>query len=297
MKSTSLWLAFLCGWAFTWGGGLEPAVCLAQEDGQESGGAESDPKEQPAGDKAEGENGRSRLKFEIARLRTLQESMRESIRLRDEQIKPVTKLFDEHAEALTEKFKSLEAENAKNTDKVRELKEAMTAAQANRDREEVRRIRRELRDIAGLSNVMEMHRAFQAKVIEELDEEQAEKFRELARESYQTRRSARNANLDLVVLRRSLIEIEQTPEQAEAIRVLFMDHRQSLLDAGRTDPGVQEALTTKLRDAIIAKLTPEQVEKLKEQEEETRKSMEENTRERRSRRAGGEDGKDGKDGE
>ncbi|MHC4090809.1 MAG: hypothetical protein ACYSVY_11130, partial [Planctomycetota bacterium] len=145
------------------------------------------------------------------------ELMRKEIELHDEQNRVINRLFEEHLEALADLAKEREAARLENAERIKELEEELKEARQERDREAMREIREALRELtAGGGRLMEAHREFQAAVIEELDEEQASKFRTLARRVMFGRPERSDRFREIQVMRQALMALDLPPEQREA---------------------------------------------------------------------------------
>jgi len=272
----------------------------AQEADDESGQAGASGQNQEGDDQPEGQDASDRderrpgrgdwggqRRDQIVIVRRLHESVRKEIRLRDEQIPVINKLFEDHIAHLTEMAKEREAKREENAGKIEELRDQLQAAREQDDQETVRRLSQELRELfGGGQEVMDANRNFNAAVIEELDEEQAKVFTRLTREVMSVGPQARNRLREIQVMNRALREVQLTPEQKEATDKIFVDLRGKLAEARPHGDEAISKLIDDTREGILAQLDDSQKEEFAAAEERVRKMIQEAGAQRREGRLG-----------
>ena len=284
---TWCWMAGFGGW------GLAPLPAAAQEAGDEAAEADATETGTEVGQAEDGSrpgvgdrdrSGRRKGRDELARIRKLHELMRKEIRLRDEQIGPINRLFENHLEALTALSKEREAKRRANAARLEELEQEIAAARKDGDRETVRRLRREHRELSGAAGrLMELHRSFHAEVTEELDQEQGKAFRALARRVMFGRPERSSRLRDIQTLRRALRELDLSPEQKEATRRHFSGLREKLTEARPQGEEAIGKVVDELREAVLGELNEEQIARFEQTEQQIRKELERQFRRGRPR--------------
>lgn len=224
---------------------------------------------------------RAEKRDELTRAKQLLKRVRAELDLRDEQAVRINDLFEAHFETLTELIKDREHHRRENAARIEELREELSRAQREEDRDAVGQIRGELRELLGAdSGTLELDREFHAAMREELDEEQAEKYRELVRRVMSADRAGLNKLREIQVMNRALREVDLPPQQRRAAMKHLRGLKEILTEArDQGDEAVAQAIDD-LREAILGELDEAQIAQFEEAQERVRSSM---TQQRRSR--------------
>jgi hypothetical protein len=225
----------------------------AAQEGEQPADQEAVTDQDEQQDEAEGE------RTELKRVLLLQKLMRKEIKLRDEQLRPVNELFEQHLEALREQQQAEQEGQEDNSARIKEVQQQIADAKRAGDLESVREAVRELHRLqGGRAQMQALHRRFRDAVLEELDEEQGAKFRNLYRKVLQRRDSRSAVRTEFQAIRQGLRSLELSVAQQEAVQEHFRELRTVLAKFREGDTSGAEEALAQVRQRIVGELTEEQ---------------------------------------
>ena len=269
----SLWAVVLAGmaaavpWAAAGEGQDAPddEALVGQQEEETAGGDQEDQVD------AEGWPERAELK----RVMRLQKLMRQQLDLRDQQVRRINALFEEHLEALRQHARSAARARSENAARIKEIREQLVAASRERDRQTIRALSRELRELrGGRAGLRQLQASFQEAILEELDEQQAQKFRVLFRRIMNPRRDLREITREIQVIRWALSAAGPSLEQQKATQQYWARLRDVQAKAREGDSEAATEALAEIREAILGELNEDQVARFRDAEEELRKDAE-----------------------
>ncbi len=203
----------------------------------------------------------------------LQKLMRAQLKLEPDQAKRIDELFKEHIERLRQSPEQQPRElSDEDRARITELQQQVAAASRDGDREAIRRLLAELREIRGdEGGAGGPHGPLRTAILQELNEEQAKKFRTLFRRVMTPQDRFSAMMREMQVFRRALRNLDLTTEQQEATRKHLAKLRDLQMQERTAAAGGAEELIAQVRQAILAELTETQAARFLEVEAEIRK--------------------------
>ena len=255
---------------------VSPAVAQDRgEDPQDEGSLTAEEGQQAEAEETEpGDDDRRQERGELKRALRLQRLMRKQLELRDEQVRRINKLFEEHFESLREQARVAAEVRGDNAARIRELERQLADARRDGNKEAMGEAVRELRELrGGERRAWALHRQFRSAVLEELDAEQGATFRKLFRKVMRPRGDVGELRREVQVIQRALHSLDLTAEQQEATRKHSAGLRDVLAKVRQGDQEAAGNAVAELRRAVIGELTQEQVSRFEAAEVEAREHL------------------------
>ncbi|MEE9296235.1 MAG: hypothetical protein V3W34_14910 [Phycisphaerae bacterium] len=221
--------------------------------------------DQPGGNKADAPR---RTRGEIRATRQLHRQVRETLDLDEKQAKVIDELFEDHLVELKKIIREMEESQEANAQRGRKIREELKEAKQAGDEERLRALRDELRQMhSARSRLRQVGPQFNERVIAELNEQQAKRYRKMA---FHLRRWAtlRAGGKDgLRSINSAFRQLDMSEEQLEKVRAITKELGSTFAQT-LNDPKGRSAVTAEYREKVMAVLDSAQRRRFLELEEE-----------------------------